>query len=173
MLGRLARSLLRAPPPRRLQATRCASSISDSVSLQIKDAMRAKDGVRLAALRNCRAAFLVAMKETNADSIEDAKAVEVLRRLVKQRAESIAGFRSAGREEQAAAEEAEKALIESFLPSLASLEVTEGWVREAIAALGASKPGDAGKVMGAVNKAHKGDVDNLLLKSVVERLLAA
>lgn len=172
MLGRLASSLLRVPP-RRLLSTRCASSISESVSTQIKDAMRSKDSVRLAALRNCRAAFLVAMKETNATVIEDAKAIEVLRRLVKQRAESIVGFRSAGREEQAAAEEAEKALIESFLPALASVEATEGWVREAIAALGASKPGDAGKVMGAVNKAHKGEVDNLLLKSVVERLLAA
>ena len=96
------------------------------------------------------------MKETNASTIDDAKAVEVLRKLVKQRAESIVGFRQAGREEQAAAEEAEKALIETFLPALADAAQTEGWVREAIAAVQATKPGDAGKVMGAVNKAHKG-----------------
>lgn len=126
--------------------------------------------------------------------MDDAKAVEVLRRLVKQRAESIVGFRSAGREEQAAAEEAEKALIETFLPKLADAEQTEAWVKEAIAAVSATKPGDAGKVMGAVNKArpgrsgmvrrltpgrrlpfvqaHKGEVDNVLLKSVVEKLLS-
>jgi hypothetical protein len=121
-----------------------------------------------------RAAFLVAMKDTGAETLSDEKAVETLRKLVKQRVDSIAQFSAAGnRGELVAAEQAEMALIESFLPALADAATTEVWVRDAIAALKASKPGDSGKVMGAVIKAHKGEVDNALAKSIAERLLAA
>ncbi len=120
-----------------------------------------------------RAAFLVAMKDTGADSLADEKAVETLRKLVKQRADSIAQYSAGGRAELVAAEEAEMRLIESFLPALADAATTEVWVRDAIAKLSATKPGDAGKVMGAVLKAHKGEVDNALTKSIAERLLSA
>ena len=118
-----------------------------------------------------RAAFLVAMKDTGAETLPDDKAVETLRKLVKQRADSIAQYTAGGRAELVAAEEAEMKLIESFLPALADEATTEGWVRDAIAALKATKPGDAGKVMGAVIKAHKGEVDNALAKAIAERLL--
>jgi uncharacterized protein YqeY len=120
-----------------------------------------------------RAAFLVAMKDTGADSLADEKAVETLRKLVKQRADSIAQYSAGGRAELVAAEEAEMRLIESFLPALADAATTEVWVRDAISKLSATKPGDAGKVMGAVLKAHKGEVDNALTKSIAERLLSA
>jgi hypothetical protein len=120
-----------------------------------------------------RAAFLVAMKDNGADTLADEKAVETLRKLVKMRVDSIQQYTAGGRTELVAAEQAEMALIESFLPALADAATTEVWVREAIAALKASKPGDSGKVMGAVIKAHKGDVDNALAKSIAERLLAA
>ena len=118
-----------------------------------------------------RASFLNSMKETGADTLSDEKATETLRRLCKQRRDSIDQFRAAQREEMAVQEEQELALIESFLPALANAETTEAWVREAIAAVSASKPGDVGKVLGAVNKAHKGDVDNALAKDIAERLL--
>ena len=150
----------------------CAQAgIVDAVSAQMKEAMKLKDAPRLAALRNMRSAFLTAMKETSgADTLADEKAVEVLRKLVKQRADSIAQYTAGGRAELVAAEEAEMRLIESFLPALADAATTEGWVREAIAKLNASKPGDAGKVMGAVIKAHKAEVDNALAKRIAEQL---
>ncbi len=113
------------------------------------------------------------MKDTGADSLADEKAVETLRKLVKQRADSIAQYSAGGRAELVAAEEAEMRLIESFLPALADAATTEVWVRDAISKLSATKPGDAGKVMGAVLKAHKGEVDNALTKSIAERLLSA
>ena len=134
------------------------AGIVDDVSARIKDAMKAKDTARLAALRNMRAALLVTMKDTGAETLDDAKAVETLRKLVKQRVDSITQYKAASRDDLVAAEEAELAIINSFLPQLADAATTEKWVREAIAALNASKPGDAGKVMGAVIKAHKAEV---------------
>lgn len=149
------------------------AGIVDTVSAQMKEAMKSKDNARLAALRNMRAAFLTAMKADGAETLSDDKAVDTLRKLAKQRAESIASFKAAGREEAAQAEQAELSLIETFLPALANEAQTEAWVKEAVAAVGATKPGDVGKVVGAVNKAHKGLVDNALVSSIAKRVLGA
>ena len=118
-----------------------------------------------------RAAFLNAMKENNAETLPDDRAVEVLRKLAKQRVDSITQYRAVKREDAAEAEERELKIIEEFLPKLADEATTTRWVQEAVAALGASKPGDVGKVMGAMIKAHKGEVDSALAKTVAERLL--
>ena len=94
-----------------------------------------------------------------------------MRRLEKQRKESIEAFAGAGREERAAAERAELAVIQAFLPSLADAETTRAWVSEAIASSGASKPGDIGRVMGALMKEHKGEIDGRLAKEIASELL--
>lgn len=120
-----------------------------------------------------RATFLLSMKATGADTLSDADAAAALRKLVKQRLDSIAQFTAAGRPENVAAEQAELALIESFLPQLADAATTEAWVVAAIAAVGATKPGDVGKVIGAVTKAHKGEADTAVVKAAAERLLQA
>ena len=147
--------------------------ILDTVGEQLKAAMRSQDKPRLAALRNIRAAFLNAMKEDGSDTLSDETCVAVLRRLAKQRQESIEAFESGGRPEMAAAERAELALIESFLPRLADEATTRGWLREAIAATGASSPKELGKVMGALMKAHKDDVDGNLARRLAAELLGA
>lgn len=147
-------------------------SIFDTVTTGMKDAMKAKDAPRLAALRNIRAAFLTEMKKDNAESLDDETCVALLRRLEKQRRESIEAFEKGGRTEQAAAEKAELAVIGEFLPSLAGEETTRAWVREAIAASGASAAGDVGRVMGALMKAHQGEVDGKLARTIAAELLA-
>ena len=124
-------------------------SMVEDVSAKLKDALRAKDAPRLAALRSIRAAFLNEMKKDGADDLADEVCVGLLRRLEKQRGESIEAFENAGRTEQAAAERAELAVIQEFLPSLADEAQTRAWVEEAIAASGASSPKELGKVMGA------------------------
>ena len=146
--------------------------IFDTITAQMKDAMKAKEAARLAALRAIRAAFLTEMKKDNSDSVPDETCVGLLRRLEKQRRESIDAFEKAGRDEQAAAEKAELAVIGEFLPSLADEATTRAWVKEAIEASGASAAGDVGRVMGAVMKAHKGDVDGNLARSIAGELLA-
>lgn len=144
-----------------------ASSVSDS----LKDAMRAKDGNRVRALREIRAAFIVAMKEDGADDLEDSKAIAQLRRLAKMRHESIEMFAKGGRDDLVKAEQDELAVIETYLPALADEAQTRQWAEEAKAATGAQSKKDFGKVMGAVMKMHREQVDGALLKKVVTEML--
>ena len=145
--------------------------IIDDVTSQMKDAMRAKDKVRLAALRGIRAAFIEALKADGADTLSDEKCIPILRRLEKQRKESIAAYEAGGREDLAAPERGELTVIEGFLPSLADEATTTVWVQAAIDSAGASGPQDMGKVMGALMRAHKGEVDGGLAKDVALKLL--
>jgi uncharacterized protein len=146
--------------------------IEQTVNERLAEAMKARDAERVAALRGIRAAFLNEMKKDNAKTLSDETSVEVLRRLAKQRRESIEAFAAAGRDDRAEAERAELAVIEEFLPQLADEATTRGWVQEAIAATGAAAPGDVGKVMGALMKAHKGEVDGQLARRLAQELLA-
>jgi uncharacterized protein YqeY len=146
--------------------------IEQTVNERLAESMKARDAARVAALRGIRAAFLNEMKKDNAKTLSDEVSVEVLRRLAKQRRESIEAFAGAGRPERAAEERAELAVIEEFLPRLADEAATRVFVREAIAATGAAAPGDVGKVMGALMKAHKGEVDGQLARRIAQELLA-
>jgi uncharacterized protein YqeY len=143
----------------------------ETVTEQMKAALKARDSARLTALRNIRAAFLVEMKKDGAETLEEEVAIAALRRLAKQRQESIEAFEKAGRAEQLAAEQSELSVIEEFLPSLADEATTRAWVEEAIATTGASTPKELGRVMGAVMKAHKGDVDGDLARRLASELL--
>ncbi len=147
-------------------------SMVDTVSQQLKEAMKAKDAVRVASLRSIRTAFLNEMKKDNSDDLPDDVCVALLRRLEKQRKESIEAFDSGGRPEMADGERSELAIIQEFLPSLADEAQTRAWVEQAIASSGAATPGDVGRVMGAIMKAHKGEVDGGLAKKIAAELLA-
>jgi uncharacterized protein YqeY len=146
-------------------------AILSDVTGQMKDAMRAKDKVRLGALRGVRAAFIEAMKADGSDDLSDEAAIAILRRLAKQRAESIQAFDDGDRPELAEIERAELSVIDAFLPSLADESTTQAWVQAAIAETGAANPGDMGRVMGAVMRAHKGEVDGNLAKNLALKLL--
>ncbi len=146
-------------------------SIFETVSAQMKDAMKAKDEARLAALRGIRAAFLTECKKDNSATLPDEVAVTLLRKLEKQRQESIDAFTVAGRADRADAERAELAVIRTFLPQLADAATTRRWVEEAIAASGAANAKEMGKVMGALMKAHKGEIDGNLARSIAAELL--
>ena len=145
--------------------------IADQVTEQMKQAMKARDERRLVALRSMRTAFLNEMKKDGSSSVSDAVCEGLLRKLEKQRKESIEAFDAAGRPDRSAAERAELAVIGEFLPKLADAEQTARWVDEAIAASGATKAGDVGRVMGALMKAHKGDVDGVLAKDIATKKL--
>jgi len=148
-------------------------AIFDEVSAQMKDAMKAKDETRLVALRSIRAAFLNECKKDNATTLSDEVSVTLLRKIEKQRQESIDAFSNAGRPDRADAERAELAVIRTFLPQLADEATTRRWVEEAIAASGASSARELGKVMGAVMKAHKGELNGDLARKIATELLPA
>jgi uncharacterized protein YqeY len=146
-------------------------SISDDVTSQMKDAMRAKDALRLSTLRSMRAVFLNEMKKDGSDAISDAVCETLLRKLEKQRKESIEAFSKGGREEMASAERAELAIIQEFLPQLADEAKTRQWVEAAIAETGAAGAKEMGKVMGSLMKAHKTEIDGNLARGIVQELL--
>jgi uncharacterized protein YqeY len=146
--------------------------IADDVTGQIKIAMKAKDSVRLAALRSMRTAFLNEMKKDGSDSVSDEVCEGLLRKLEKQRKESIEAFTKGGREELADNERAELAVIQEFLPRLADADKTREWVKTAIEESGASTQKDLGKVMGVLMKAHKAEIDGSLAREIAQSLLS-
>ncbi|MDP9243505.1 MAG: GatB/YqeY domain-containing protein [Chloroflexota bacterium] len=146
-----------------------------SLQLQIesamRDAMRARDARRTQTLRMAMAAAQNKRIELRRD-LTDAEMLDVLGRQIRQRRESIEMFRSGGREEKAADEEAEAAILAEFLPQQLSEEEVEALVRRAIADSGASSPAEMGKVMSVLVPETKGRVDGRTLSETVRRLLA-
>ena len=146
-------------------------AIIDDVTTQMKAAMRAKEADKLRALRGIRAAFIEEMKKDGRDTLSDEAAQTTLRRLAKQRKDSLDTYTSAGRPDLAQAEAAELAVIETFLPQLADEDQTRAWVAEAVAVSGGETMRDMGKVMGALMKARRGQVDGGLAKKLVQEAL--
>ena len=146
--------------------------IVDDVTAQMKDALRAKQTTRLSTLRSVRAGFLNEMKKDGSETLPDEVCIGVLRKLEKQRRESIEAFEKGGRADRAETEKEELAVIQEFLPSLANPATTRAWVEQAIRSSGAESAKELGKVMGAVMKAHKGDVDGNLARTIAAELLA-
>lgn len=139
-------------------------------------AMKAHDATRLTTLRGVLSAFtneLVAKGKKPTEQLEDADAIAVLKRLAKQRKDSIEQFTAGHRPELAAQEQTELAIIEEYLPQMASREQIE----EVVAKLAAGvEPGDKaamGKLMGAVMKELGGNADGNVVKEVVSAHLGA
>jgi len=104
--------------------------------------------------------------------LTDEEVVDVLVRQVKQRRESIDMYRAAGREDRAAAEEAEAEILGEFLPDQLDEAAIEELARAAIAETGAAAPGDMGRVMGRLAPRIRGRADGRQVSDVVRRLLA-
>jgi hypothetical protein len=147
-------------------------SIVEDVSRQMKEAMKAKEKTRLAALRSIRATLLNEMKKDNSEDLPDEVAIGLMRRLEKQRFESIEAFEAAGRAEQVENEKGELRVIQEFLPKLADEESTRVIVKAAIESSGAASAKDMGRVMGTIMKDHKGEVDGGMARQIAAELLS-
>lgn len=149
------------------------TNIFDAVSSQIKDAMKAKDKVRLEALRGIKKALIEAKtSKTAGDELSDADAQKIIAKLAKQGKESAAIFQSQNREDLAETELAQAAIMDEFLPAQLSEEKVEEIVKEIIAKVGASSMADMGKVMGVASKQLAGQADGKVISGVVKKLLA-
>ena len=146
-------------------------SLQQRIESAMRDAMRARDARRTQTLRMAMAAAQNKRIELRRD-LTDADMLDVVGKQIKQRRESIEMFRSGGREEKAADEEAEAAILAEFLPEQLSDEEVEALVQRAIADSGASGPAEMGKVMGLLAPQTKGRVDGRALSETVRRLLA-
>lgn len=146
--------------------------IFDDVQRQLGAAMRARDSLRTGALRGIRAGFLTECKRDGSETLSDEACVAVLRRLEKQHLESIEAFDAAGRKDRADVERAELSVIRELAPPLADEATTRKWVEEAITLTRAREARDLGRVMGALMKAHKGEVDGHMARDLAGRLLS-
>ncbi len=147
--------------------------IQDDIKGKIKEAMIAKDQVRLEVLRGMTAAFtneLVAKGRKPQEVLTDEEALAVIMRLGKQRKDSIEQFQKGGREDLVAEESAQLAVIEEFLPEMMGREAIEQAARAKQAELGIADPAKKGMLMAAVMKDLKGKADGMLVKEVVDGL---
>ncbi len=148
-------------------------TLFDKVSEDIKEAMKARDKVRLETLRNIKKVFLEAKTAPGAnDTLEDADAFKILQKLAKQGRESARTYTDNDRQDLADAELAQAAVIEEYLPKQLGEDEIEAEVRKVIADTGAQSMKDMGKVMGIVSKQLAGRADGRAISAVVKRLLA-
>jgi len=149
----------------------------EKIQEQIKNALRAKDNIRLTTLRSMIAAFTnesVALKRTPKDKLLDSEAVAVIRRLVKQRKDSIEQFKKGGRQDLVDNEKAELKVLEEFLPA----RMSEDKIREIVKKILRQAQDDnspilknKGAFVGTVIKETRGEADGALVKKIVEEIL--
>ncbi len=145
-------------------------SLKATITDDMKTAMRAKDSERLGTIR----LLLAAMKQKEVDErieLDDAAVVAIVDKLIKQRKDSVAAFESAARQDLADKESAEIEVLKAYLPQrMSEAEITDA-VKAIVAELGASGPGDMGKVMGAVKTQLAGKADMGLVSAAVKAVL--
>lgn len=148
-------------------------ALFDQVSNDIKEAMKAKDKVRLETLRNIKKYFIEAKTAPGAnDTLEDDAALKILQKLAKQGTESANLYKEKGREDLAEEELAQVRVIEGYLPKQMSPKELEAALKEIIAEVGATSAKDMGKVMGTASKKLAGKADGKAISAVVKSLLA-
>lgn len=145
----------------------------DQISTDIKEAMKARDKVRLETLRNIKKVFLEAKTAPGAgDELTDDAAMKILQKLAKQGRESAATYVQQNRQDLADDELAQVAVIEGYLPKPLSDEEIEAAVKEIIAQVGATSMKEMGKVMGVASKQMAGKADGGKISQIVKKLLA-
>ena len=145
-------------------------TLKEQITEDMKTAMRAKDSERLATIR----LLLAALKQKEVDErveLDDAMVVAIVDKMVKQRKDSIAAFTTGGRTDLADKEAAEIKVLEVYLPQRMSADETVAAVKAIVAELGASGPGDMGKVMGVVKTRLAGKADMGQVSAAVKAAL--
>ena len=144
----------------------------DQIQKDMVTAMKSREEARLSALRMIKAA-LMKYKADSPKPIDEAVEMQILKQLIKQRIDAAEMFRQAGRTEQAEKEEAEKRLIESYLPAAASAEEVDAAIAEALAETGATSLKQMGVVMKGVQARLQGKtVDGKALSDKVRSKLS-
>lgn len=146
-------------------------TLKDRINDDMKAAMRAKDAPRLLTIRG----LLAALKQREVDeriTLDDAAVVSIIDKLVKQRKDSIEQFSAGGRQDLVDKERAELAVLESYLPARLGADEVAAEVQALVAELGASGPGDMGKVMAAARPRFAGRAEMGLVSAAVKQALS-
>ena len=146
-------------------------SLKERITEDMKEAMRAKQAERLLTIRM----LLAACKQKEVDervTLDDAAVIGIVDKLIKQRKDSVAAFAQAGRTDLVDKESAEIRVLEAYLPQRLDAAQIDAEVARIVAAIGASGPGDMGKVMGAAKAQLAGKADMGLVSAAVKKALA-
>jgi uncharacterized protein len=147
-------------------------SLEQRIMDDLKNAMRAKDEAALRTLRAIKAAIIIEKTSEGANGeITEATEMKMLQKLAKQRRDSLDIFEKQNREDLAAKEREELAIIEKFLPQQMSADELKAAVSAIIAQVGATSPADMGKVMGVASKQLAGKTDGKAISELVKQLL--
>ena len=145
-------------------------SLKERITDDMKTAMRAKDSERLGTIRLLQSA----MKQKEVDErieLDDAAIVAIVDKMIKQRKDSIAAFEQAARQDLVDKEKAELTVLSAYLPERLSAQELTDAVLAIVKELGASGPGDMGKVMGAVKTRLAGKADMGAVSAAVKAAL--
>lgn len=147
-------------------------AIFDDVNNGIKEAMKAKDKVRLEALRNIKKVMLEVKTAVGAaNELDDTESIKIISKLAKQGTDSAAIYKEQGRDDLATAELEQVAVYETFLPEMLSDVELDKAVKQIIEQAGASGMKDMGKVMGIATKQLAGKADGKAISEKVRSLL--
>lgn len=149
-------------------------TLSDQISEDIKNAMRAKDTITLTTLRALKSAIKnAAIEKGGADAtLDDTETTNIIRKQIKQRQDSVAQFEQAKRLELVEKEKSEIEVLEKYLPKALSQEEIDQAVAESIAEVGATSRADMGKVMKVLQEKTGGRADGKTLSQAVQNKLA-
>lgn len=146
-------------------------SLKDQITDDMKSAMRAKEAERLGTIRM----LLAAIKQKEVDerlSLDDAVVIAIVDKLIKQRKDAIEQFMQAGRTDLVDKESAEVVVLQGYLPARLSDAEVIAEVAAIVAEVGASGPGDMGKVMGTVKQRLAGKADMGVVSAAVKQALS-
>lgn len=150
-----------------------SETLFDRVSDDIKSAMKARDKVRLATLRNIKKVFLEARSAPGANNeLDDSQALKIIQKLAKQGRESAATYQQAGRDDLAGDELAQVGVLEEYLPKALTENEIAAKVGDIIARTGAQGMKDMGRVMGIASKEMAGQAEGKAIAGIVRKLLA-
>ena len=147
-------------------------SLELRINEAIKEAMRAKNEGRLRGLRDVKAQLLLAKTDGTGNTIDEAREIQILQKMVKQRRDSMNLFLEQNREDLAQKEQEELVAIEEFLPQQMDAAELEALVSRIIAESGANSVKDMGRVIGLASKELAGRADNKVVAEVVKKLLS-
>jgi hypothetical protein len=149
-----------------------SSPLKDTIQDSIKSAMRAKEKERLATLRQITAA-IKQFEVDNRQDLDDDGIISILAKMCKQRRDSLSQFEQAGRDDLAAVEIAELAIIEEFMPTAMTDDEIAAAIADAVAEAGASSPKDMGAVMNLLRPKLQGRADMGAVSGLVKAALTA
>lgn len=146
-------------------------SLETKIITDLKVAMKAKDKVSLRGIRAIKSALMLLKTDGNNTEITEQTEIALLQKMLKQRKESLSIYTEQGRDELAATEKEEIAIIERYLPEQMDEATLEKVVGEIIQKTGASTMKDMGKVMGMASKQLAGQADGKAISAIVKKLL--